>query len=327
MRNLVNSGRINAEEGFDVIGDVHGQGDLLDGLLHQMGYDNSGGYWKHPLRRVIFVGDLIDRGPKQVRVLQTAKAMTEAGSARVVLGNHEFNAIAYARPNLDETGTFLRPHTSGKTRQHEAFLAEIKFKSDDHKIWIDWFMTLPLWLDLDAIRVVHACWDLVAMDALAELTTDTDCLTDELVLLATRKGTREWSAIEHLLKGPEIDLTIPYLDKSGDLRSAARMNWWSSGADSLRELAYIPPGTTTVDGRPYPPLGDEPVHRPVAAYTDKIPLFYGHYWMPKDETPSRTSEATVCVDYSAAKGGPLVAYRWSDGLDLTDDRFVRFAPR
>ncbi len=320
------SQRINNEEGFDVIGDVHGQADLLDGLLQQMGYEQASGCWSHPNRRAIFVGDLIDRGPQQVRTLRTVKAMVDAGSALIVSGNHEFNAIAYATAHPDKPDEFLRPHKECKTRQHEAFLAEVKFGSEDHQTWIDWFMTMPLWLDLDGLRIVHACWDPSAMEVLADQVSSTNCLTDDLVYLATQKGSKEWGAIEHLLKGPELDLEVPYLDKGGERRSAARMNWWSSDATSLADLAYIPPGTTTIDGLPYPPLSSDPIDRPVAPYIDDIPVFYGHYWMPKDETPMKTADSTICVDYSAAKGGPLVAYRWSLGEELSDDRFVHFSP-
>jgi hypothetical protein len=50
------------------------------------------------------------------------------------------------------------------------------------------------------------------------------------------------------------------------------------------------------------------------------PVFFGHYWMTGQ--PSPQSPTAVCVDYSAGKGGPLVAYRWDAGEALTTDRFV-----
>jgi hypothetical protein len=49
---------------FDVIGDVHGQHDKLVALLSHLSYRETDGTWRHPLRSVIFVGNLIDRGPK-----------------------------------------------------------------------------------------------------------------------------------------------------------------------------------------------------------------------------------------------------------------------
>ena len=48
--------------GYDVIGDVHGQADKLEGLLRQMGYDECNGKSANRERQAIFVGDLIDRG-------------------------------------------------------------------------------------------------------------------------------------------------------------------------------------------------------------------------------------------------------------------------
>ena len=52
--------------GYDIIGDVHGEGTKLVGLLTHLGYVKSNGVYRHPQRRAIFVGDLIDRGEEQV---------------------------------------------------------------------------------------------------------------------------------------------------------------------------------------------------------------------------------------------------------------------
>ena len=63
--------------------------------------------------RATFVGDLIDRGPDQLRVLKTVKAMVDAGSAQMVLGNHEFNALAYATGGPPDP-VVPRPRRSGE---------------------------------------------------------------------------------------------------------------------------------------------------------------------------------------------------------------------
>ena len=62
----------------------------------------TGAYW-HPARQAIFVGDLIDRGDDQLRVLEIVNGMVEGGSAQIVMGNHEFNAIGYATERLSLT--------------------------------------------------------------------------------------------------------------------------------------------------------------------------------------------------------------------------------
>ena len=76
---------------FDIIGDVHGCCDELEALLQQLGYAKDGDdTWRHPQgRRAIFVGDLVDRGPRIVDTLKTVMAMSQAGSALCVPGNHD----------------------------------------------------------------------------------------------------------------------------------------------------------------------------------------------------------------------------------------------
>ncbi len=49
-------------------------------------------------------------------------------------------------------------------------------------------------------------------------------------------------------------------------------------------------------------------------------MFIGHYWMTGH--PGLQSPRVACVDYSAAKGGPLVAYRWDGEQELDERHFV-----
>ena len=74
--------------GYDIIGDVHGCATQLEQLLADRGYqpnDWTGAYW-HPDRRVVYIGDLIDRGSEQWRVLELVKNMVDSGSAHIVMG-------------------------------------------------------------------------------------------------------------------------------------------------------------------------------------------------------------------------------------------------
>jgi len=58
---------------YDLIGDIHGHADHLVDLLKQLEYKKSGDVYHHSSRRVIFLGDFIDRGPKIREVLSIAK--------------------------------------------------------------------------------------------------------------------------------------------------------------------------------------------------------------------------------------------------------------
>ena len=76
---------------LDIIGDVHGQFEALQNLLHYLGYTPDG---RHPQgRKIVFVGDLVDRGPDSPAVLQWFKEAHTAGNAFMVLGNHELNLL------------------------------------------------------------------------------------------------------------------------------------------------------------------------------------------------------------------------------------------
>lgn len=80
---------------YDIVGDIHGQADKLEALLKTMGYQHQGGAYRHPSRTAVFVGDFIDRGPRQVDTCRLVREMVDAGSAQAVMGNHEFNAVAW----------------------------------------------------------------------------------------------------------------------------------------------------------------------------------------------------------------------------------------
>jgi protein phosphatase len=83
---------------FDIIGDVHGCADELQALLVRLGYgvEWTDGDGERTVvvtppqgRKVIFVGDLTDRGPNSPDILRIAMSMTAAGTAYVVQGNHD----------------------------------------------------------------------------------------------------------------------------------------------------------------------------------------------------------------------------------------------
>jgi calcineurin-like phosphoesterase family protein len=313
-------------DGYDIIGDVHGHVDRLTELLGLMGYHPDGDTWRHPRRAAVFVGDLIDGGPAQIETLGLVKAMVDAGSAQMVLANHEFNAIAWHTPDPEHPGEYLRPHTEKNRRQHQGFLGQVGEDSAAHHDALAWFMTLSLWLDLGDLRVVHACWDPAAMADLAPVVGPADSLTPELVEAACRKGSPEYHAIEHLLKGPEIDVDPAFLDPSDNPRRRARFRWWDPTADTMKRAAIIPDDAVTVDGVPYPELPDTPLEEiPLPPYLDRIPVFYGHYWETGE--PTISGSHTACVDYSAGRGGPLVAYRWSGESALAVGNFVSTAMR
>jgi hypothetical protein len=306
--------------GYDIIGDVHGQADKLEGLLLGMGYRQKAGAYQHPSRKAIFVGDYIDRGPRQVDTYRIVRAMAESGNALAILGNHEFNAIAWHMPDPaeSENGLFLRPRhgeMGAKNRhQHQEFLTEVE-GSTVHAEIVDWCLTLPLWLELPELRVVHACWHDGYMSELEPLLGPQRNLTPELMVRASRRDDLVFQAVEGLTKGLEVPLPDghSFLDKDGYERRNVRVRWWDEKRSSFRDLALMP----EEERRALPDTTVPGSSRPV--YDKKKPVFFGHYWLKGQ--PTLQSEKMACVDYSAGKGGPLVAYRWEGEENLRTSNF------
>jgi Calcineurin-like phosphoesterase len=286
---------------YDVIGDIHGYAEVLQRLLRQMGYCEDGGVFRHPDRQVIFVGDFIDRGPEQREVLDIAKSMCAAGSALAVMGNHEFNALGWAESEGD--GGFLRPHSQNNKEQHEEFLRQVGEGSTAHKDALDWFQTLPVWLDLPGIRVVHACWYAPAQETLRPYLDQANKFIKGGLREASRRGSEAYNAAEVLLKGPEALLPDgrTFRDKQGHIRHEVRLRWWDPGATTLRTAAL---GMDGIEAS----LPDVPVKTDYH-YVEKIPVFFGHYWLPG--MPVVTGSYAACLDFSVAKNGFMTAYRWS----------------
>lgn len=305
---------------YDVIGDIHGQADKLHGLLQQLGYHDTAGAYRHPDRTAIFVGDFIDRGPRQVESVMTVRRMVDAGSAMAIMGNHEFNAIAWHTPHPTNEDDFLRTHTGvlgQKNRaQHGAFLSEVESNPQLHQEIIDWFLTLPLWIDLPGVRVVHACWHQGYMDALRPHLTQTHQLSRDLMVPASTSGAMEFRTVEGLTKGLEVNLPDGYMfnDKDGHARHNVRIRWWDANATTYRALAMM-------EDELRERLPDMAIANDVRSpYDEAKPVFFGHYWMKG--RPRVQSPTTACVDYSAALDGPLVAYRWDGEPTLNDRNFV-----
>ena len=69
----------SATQGYDLIGDVHGCAQSLARLLAKLGYEQHEDGYRHPERKVIFLGDIVDRGPRIREALHIVKAMVDAG--------------------------------------------------------------------------------------------------------------------------------------------------------------------------------------------------------------------------------------------------------
>ena len=130
----------------------------------------------------------------------------------------------------------------------------------------------------------------------------------------------EHTARDTLVNGPEVDLPdgVSFLDKDGHRRTAMRLKWWLCGSGHLPfRKAGLGLEEAQQDLLPDDDLPAETHHR---FAPDSKPTFFGHYWF-SNMPPAPTSPTTACVDYSVARGGTLVAYRWDGEQQLSSNNY------
>jgi len=301
---------------YDIIGDIHGYAKTLTALLKKLGYSNGDGFYKHPQRTVIFVGDLVDRGPAIRETLKIVKTMVDNSSAQAILGNHEYNAICF---NTKSNGGdfFLRPHSRRNIRNHRETIDSFENSPKEWTSYVNWFKTLPLYIDLKDIRIVHACWDDSVIKFLENRLKNAS-MDYDFLLRSSVPGTAEYKAVETLLKGYEVYLPpgFHYQDRDGNSRTKIRVRWWKSfNSETYRSISL-----SKDEALPETIIPAKKLQKFTSYTPDKKPVFIGHYWNTGE--PKLLRSNVCCVDYSLAKCEKLVAYRWNGESVLSNNNFI-----
>ena len=281
---------------IDVVGDVHGELGALRDLLHHLGYDQHGSHLEG--RRLVFVGDLTDRGPDSPGVVALVQSLVELGRAQCVLGNHEWN-ILLGRKKQDNPWYF------GERFVEDGFLVPQVLADNGVRDRVkEFFGTLPLALEREDARVVHACWH-PSMIEVARTATCAVTLYEQHKRLIDEdhKSRPDLDAsdrkLEHQNRNPVKVLTSglerrakePF-NASGKLRYEERVPWWEG-------------------------------------YHDPQVCLFGHYWATLSAQCGQG--AAYCIDFSVGRrwkerrnGGPpftkkLAAFRLPEMVLVFDD--------
>lgn len=293
---------------IDIIPDIHGRADKLRAALDGLGWRRTPAGWNNPEpdRRIVFLGDYIDRGRENGAVISLVRALVDAGKAQAIMGNHEFNALQFHTPH-PETGAPLRPHTAKNIDQHRSFLEEFAPGAPETRSVIEWMRSLPLFVEEDSFRAVHACWVDASIEALRG-TIGGAVLGEDHVTRSAHRDDPLFDLVEEITKGPEQPLPEGYAvrDKEGHEHHAMRVKWWYAAAVTWRDAAM---SVSNLDCLPDGPLPQALRDRTYP--TDAKPVFFGHYWMSGD--PVLQAPNVLCLDYSAGKTGPLVTYTLTVG--------------
>lgn len=282
----------------DLIGDIHGELLPLDALLEHLGYVEG----RHPAgRRLVFLGDLTDRGPDSPGVVARVKRLVDQGRAQCILGNHEFNIL---RSKRKHGNAWLSGETESLDRSGRV-VPQVQADTVIRSEVVEFFRRLPLALERPDLRAVHACWSDEAVRE-ARQATDLVELHDQsaraIEARLRERGPSDWneSELAHqnenptkvLTSGTEQRTAVPF-EAGGKVRELERVKWWH-------------------------------------AYSSETFCVFGHYWrtlvpgLPKgenlfsDHTPhARLGKGgAMCIDFSV--GG-----RWCERLQPGfDGRYV-----
>ncbi|WP_171594432.1 metallophosphoesterase [Marinifilum caeruleilacunae] len=300
---------------YDIIGDIHGEAETLKKLLKSLGYNDSEEGFFHPERKAVFVGDFVDRGPQIFETLKIVKKMVTSNNAYAVVGNHELNVLAYY--TKDEDGAYLRDHNLKNKTQIKKTYEEFKIDKEKRKKYLKWLRTLPIFLELDGFRVVHASWDDKAVELIRRENPENRLSKKFLRRIYFERG-EVFNALMLLLKGREFNMPDDMVlkDGYGFKRSAYRIKWWEPmQGKSFNDISFgnkfkLPSYTIPIELCYDIPLYPE----------SDLPVFFGHYCLNEKAGVIRNN--LCCVDGCIANGGVMIAYRW-DNKKLDQSNLIR----
>jgi len=253
---------------LDVIGDVHGEHEALESLVERLGYDSEGG---HPQgRRMVFLGDLTDRGPDSPGVVRRVRSWVESGRAQVVVGNHELNIL--------RSETKHGNHWFYGQASHHEFGDCAAISHHERRAIRDFFRSLPLALERSDLRIVHAAWVTEAIEA---------CRASDLPVDAA------YQTFDDRLRASPVfsKLHGEYLDEMRRLGAALNDPATEPAATAIgpydeycqmgNPIRVITSGVERVTDTPFFASGKWRYVTRVPwwhEYPDDIPVLFGHYW-------------------------------------------------
>lgn len=301
---------------YDIIGDVHGEYQLLKKALLDLGYEKNGSTFSHPGRKVIFTGDFINRGPEIRKTVKTIRTMVEKGHALAILGNHEVNAIIYHMKDKDNTPLMKEPRKNYLSLYKT--LNEYLPYADELADHLNWFRTLPLFLEIENFRVVHACWSNRAVDIIKQ-EIGTEKLRKKILRLYHKKPKSDIGhSIRVLTRG--VDYEVPddlkiYNNKGDSVRSF-RLAWWKDPeGETFRDMNFeskyeLPAYTIPQEIAPSTHF-----------YAENEPIvFFGHYC--RAFGPHIISHNVCCVDSCVTGTKTLSVYSWK-GEDVLNSSHLK----
>ncbi len=333
---------------IDVVGDVHGEIEALLALMKNMGYDENGFHPEN--RKIVFVGDLCDRGPDSPAVIKLVKKLIDNGNAQAIIGNHEINLLQL-KPK-DGSGWYFKERFDSD----KAYKPFQEVSPQDSQLIYDFLANLPVALERSDLRIVHAAWDserinvakTVPLGQTPEFYNNWEIKCNEHIstsglLQRYREEQKEWA-----VKEADPKTVMPFLQDTCDYNLAHQM---------MNPLRVLTSGMERQCPEPFYAGGKWRFVTRFAwwdEYNEEPAVIVGHYWRQIENNTAPQHHATpslfndiestswhgklgnvFCVDYSVGgrfkernKNTPLgvstklAALRWPENELVLDTKEV-----
>ena len=302
---------------LDIVGDVHGEIEVLELLLERLGYDANG---NHPEgRHLVFLGDLVDRGPDSPAVVEKVMKLVDKGVAQCVLGNHEL-LLLLGRP-IPGNGWFVQPNPVEAAGEFNS----VRVDSSKIDSYLEFFSSLPVLLENKSLRIAHACWHTPSVarlraDSRLELSI-ADLYRHYEIDVRKRLNNAE---LAHMIDQEKMFYSVALHDPgwAADILPAhAEAEVIARMSNPIRVLTA---GTVEIADKPFYAMGQWQMYYRSQwwnSYRDETAVVIGHFWRQFDNAADRVSgvfgkdvlegisshawmgpnENVYCVDYSVGQ--------------------------
>ena len=258
---------------LDVVGDIHGEYAALCDLLGHLGYTLDG---RHPQgRSLVFVGDFCDRGHDSPAVLALVQRLVMDGKAVAVLGNHEVNLLC--QKAKDGSGWYFDDRLQHDQPKYAPFERSLP---GDRSMIEAFLATLPIGLERDDLRVIHAAWRPAEVDVARGLPMG--CVRERyeaweqeikghiagssLVARVALEGAAWPHGLEQLEHEPPFMHALAEREEQKQMLNPLKV--LTSGVEKIGTSAFFSSGKWRFVERV----------RWWDGYQDEVPVVVGHYW-------------------------------------------------
>lgn len=258
---------------LDIVGDIHGEYEALLALLGHLGYDEQG---HHPQGRfLVFVGDFCDRGPDSPAVLKLARQLIESGRAFATLGNHEINLLR--QDPKEGSGWFFDERQHSDTPKYAPFA---RLPQTLHRDTLAFLDALPLALERQDLRIVHAAWIPDAISAVRQVPAHMlQASYSDWEMRAARRSSE--SDLQARMRDEQLRWSWSLEDKNHTPPMMHALAENESNQQMLNPIKILTSGVEHPSTAPFFTSGKWRFAERVAwwdGYGDETPVVVGHYW-------------------------------------------------